>query len=55
MEKKVTIKDSHNFITRFEKPEGNTDYHSDTIYRERCNRYPKSLEVFARAIHFCER
>ena len=28
------------------------DHHSDTVYHERCNKYPKILEVIARAIHF---
>ena len=28
------------------------DYHSDTVYRDRCNKYLKSLEVIARTIHF---
>ena len=49
---KYVIKDSHNLINHFEKPEGTIDYHSDTIYRERCNKYPKILEFIARAIHF---
>ena len=49
---KDVIKDSHNLINHFEKPEGTTDYHLDTIYRERCNKYPKILEFIARAIHF---
>ena len=49
---KDAIKDSHNLINRFEKPEGTIDYHSDTVYHERCNKYPEILEVIARAIHF---
>ena len=49
---KDAIKDSHNLINRFEKPEGIIDYHSETVYRERCNKYPKILEVIARDIHF---
>ena len=49
---KDTIKDSHNLIHRFEKPEGNIDYHSDTVYRERCNKYPNFSEVIASSIHF---
>ena len=52
---KDAIKDSHNLINRFEKPEGTIDYHSDTVYRERSNKYPKILEVIAKAIHFHER
>ena len=28
------------------------DYHSDTVYHEKCNKYPKILEVISRAIHF---
>ena len=49
---KDTIKDSHNLINRFEKPEGTIAYHSDTVYHERCNKCPEILEVIARAIHF---
>ena len=49
---KDAIKDSHNLINRFEKSEGTIDYHLDTVYRERCNKYSKILEVIARAIHF---
>ena len=46
------IKDSHNLINCFEKPEGTIDYHSDTAYHEKCNKYPKILEDIVRAIHF---
>ena len=49
---KDAIKDYHNLINRFEKPEGNINYHPDTVYHERCNKYLKTLEVIARAIHF---
>ena len=49
---KDAIKDSHNLINRFEKPEGTIDYHSDTVYRKRYNKCQKILEVTARAIHF---
>ena len=37
---KDAIKDSHNLINRFEKPEGTIEY-SDTVYLERCNKYSK--------------
>ena len=49
---KDATKDCHNLINRFEKPKGTIDYHSDAVYRERCNKYPKILEVIARAIPF---
>ena len=49
---KDIMEDSHDLINRFEKPEGTIDYHSSTIYQERCNKYPKILEIIARAIHF---
>ena len=39
---KDAIKDSHNLINCSEKPEGTIDYHSDTVYHERCNEYSKS-------------
>ena len=35
-----------------EKSEVTVDYHSDTVYRERCNKYQNFLEVIARAIRF---
>ena len=35
-----------------EKSEVNVDYHSDTVYRERCDKYQNLLEVIARAIRF---
>ena len=39
------IKDSHSLISSV-KPEGTIDYYSDTVYRERCNKYTKYLFVF---------
>ena len=45
---KDAIKDSHDLINCFEKPEGTIEYHLDTFYHEKCNKYPK----FARTIHF---
>ena len=49
---KDAIKNSHNLINRFEKPEGTIDYHPDTVYHESCDKYPKILEDVARAIQF---
>ena len=49
---KDAIKNSHNLINRFEKPEGTIDYHPDTVYHESCDKYPKTLEDVARAIQF---
>ena len=51
---KDAIKDSHNLINRFEKPEVTIDYHSDTAYHERYNNHSKILEFIARAINFHE-
>ena len=50
---KDTSKDSHNLINCFEKPEVTSYYHSDNVYRERCNKCPKVLEVIARAKAKC--
>ena len=49
---KDAIKDSHNLINRFEKPEVTIDYHSDTAYHERYNKHSKILEFIARTINF---
>ena len=46
------FKDFYSLINRVEKPKGTVDYNSDIAYREKCNKYPKDLEVIARAIHF---
>ena len=53
---KDAIKNPHYLINyRFEKPEGTIDYHSDTVYRDRCSKHSNILEVVIRAIHFHER
>ena len=51
---KDAIKNAHNIINRLEKPEGTIYYHSDVVYHDRCNKYPKILEVIVKSFIFME-